>query len=74
MSLRGLVWCGEGDLFSDPALILRKLYTSRRRRNTKSARNTRLSHTASHTTTPPTRNRPNRCTSSDTLVVGESVP
>ena len=42
-------WCGEGDLFCRTALKTRKLYTSRRPKNTRSARNTRLSHTASHT-------------------------
>ena len=36
-------------MFSDPSLIRPKLYTSRRRRNTERARNTQLSHTASHT-------------------------
>jgi hypothetical protein len=44
-----IIWCGEGDLFSRPTLKTRKLYTSRRAKNTKSARSTRLSHTASHT-------------------------
>src|SRR5690348_1554390 len=38
-----------GDLFSVPALIRRKLYTSRRRQNSKSATKTTISHTASHT-------------------------
>jgi hypothetical protein len=49
MILKGLKWCGEGDLFYRPALKTRKLYTSRIPKYTRSARNTRLSHTASHT-------------------------
>jgi len=42
-------WCGEGDLFSGPVLIRRKLYTSRIAENSKSARSTKSSHTLSHT-------------------------
>jgi hypothetical protein len=49
MKLKEVLWCGEGDLFSCRALKRRKLYTSRSRQNTKSARNTNSSHTASHT-------------------------
>src|SRR5438132_14286507 len=44
-----LIWCGEGDLFYRTALKEHKLYTSQRLKNAKSARNTPLSHTVSHT-------------------------
>jgi hypothetical protein len=49
MKIQQLKWCGEGDLLSCGALKRRKLYTSRSPENTKSARNTNPSHTASHT-------------------------
>jgi hypothetical protein len=52
MKLKEVLWCGEGDLFSCRPLITRKLYTFRRATNTESARNTNLSHTASHTGLP----------------------
>ena len=49
MSLLGLFWCGEGDLFCCSPLKARKLYTFRRAENSKSARKTKSSHTTSHT-------------------------
>jgi hypothetical protein len=33
-------WCGEGDLFSRPSLIVRKLYTQRMPKNGRSSRKT----------------------------------
>src|SRR5262249_26252001 len=49
LKLQPPIWCGEGDLFSFAALKRRKLYTSRTPKNAKSARNTPLSRTVSHT-------------------------
>ena len=49
MKIQGLKWCGEGDLFSRWSLKTRKLYTSQRRQSSQRARNTKSSHTASHT-------------------------
>ena len=45
-------WCGEGDLFCVRVLKTSKLYTPQRPQNTKSARNTQLSHTVCHTMIP----------------------
>lgn len=42
-------WRGEGDLFSPASLKTRKLYTFKRAENSESARNTKSSHTVSHT-------------------------
>lgn len=49
MKIQGIKWCGEGDLFSRWSLKTRKLYTSRRAQSSESARNTKSSHTLSHT-------------------------
>ena len=49
MTPQGLFWCGEGDLLSRSILKAHKLYTLRRRRNTRSSTNTKSSHTFSHT-------------------------
>jgi hypothetical protein len=49
MSHKDFLWCGEGDLFSRPPLKTRKLYTSQRAKSAQRARNTKSSHTASHT-------------------------
>lgn len=49
MILQEIKWCGEGDLFSRWSLKTRKLYTSRRPQSSQSARNTKSSHTRSHT-------------------------
>jgi len=49
MTHKGVLWCGEGDLFSCRILKRRKLYTSQRATSSKSARRTKSSHTVSHT-------------------------
>jgi hypothetical protein len=49
MKTQGIKWCGEGDLFSRWSLKTRKLYTLRKAQSSESARNTKSSHTASHT-------------------------
>jgi hypothetical protein len=52
MKIQGLKWRGEGYLFSRWSLKTRKLYTSRSAQTSQSARNTKSSHTASHTGCP----------------------
>ena len=52
MTPKEIFWCGEGDLFSPSTLKTSKLYIIQRAQNTRSSRNTNLSHTASHTGLP----------------------
>jgi hypothetical protein len=49
MKIKYIKWCGEGDLFSLGALKTRNLYTLRSAQSSKRARNTKSSHTFSHT-------------------------
>jgi hypothetical protein len=49
MKIQGIKWCGEGDLFSRWSLKTRNLYTLRSAKSSESVRNTKSSHTASHT-------------------------
>ena len=44
-----ILWCGERDLFSRRLLKTSKLYITQRRQDSQSARDTRPSHTVSHT-------------------------